>query len=682
MKKSLLIELGVEELPAIPLLKSLDSIKKSWESILKSFALEGDFELLYTPRRLVIKSFNIPSKQSDREEELFGPPIEIAIKDNEPTKAGVGFAKKCGVDFNKLERVKKGSREFLYYKKSVKGLETKELLPDMVKSWVESMNFGKMMRWGECKREFIRPIRWLQVRLDSEIVPMELFKVNSSDITYPHRLLSFEPIKIDNIDEFEDKLKESKVILNQNKRASIIEDDFKKIEEDNSLEIEKDKSLFSEVVAITEYPKALLGSFDEKFLELPPEVIITSMKEHQRYFPVFRDERLMNHFVVVSNAICDDYTKVIKGNERVLRPRLEDALFFYRNDLKRGLSIEGLEKIQFLDGLGSLKDKVDRERDIALRLAGIYMDKLEATTNKSPLDIEYLIDRAITLAKADLLTEMVYEFTELQGIMGYYYAKALGEDELVYTAIKEQYLPSGEGDSLPSSIFSSVIALAIKLDTLIGLFSIGKIPTGSKDPFALRRAVNGIIKIVTNYDLSFDILKILELLRDLYKPFDEKALEEFILERIKKAIRANPSIINAVLATNERDINEIYKKVLALNEILSQENSKELFATFKRVANISSGVDIAKELIVDETLFSQDEERELWNNFLEVKGRDYKSYLDKLQALFNLRGNLERFFDSVLVDSEDEKLRVNRHNLIASIYKEFLNIADLKEISI
>jgi glycyl-tRNA synthetase beta chain len=407
------------------------------------------------------------------------------------------------------------------------------------------------------------------------------------------------------------------------------------------------------------------------------------MKEHQRYFPVFdREGRLSNHFVVVSNAVTEEYSQVIAGNERVLRPRLEDALFFYRNDLKRGLSIEGLEKIQFIDGLGSLKDKVDRERNIALRLAGIYMDELEHETGRSALEIEELMDRAVTLAKADLLTEMVYEFTELQGLMGYYYAKALGEDPLVCTAIKEQYRPEGEGAELPSTIFSSILAMAIKLDTLLGLFSVGKIPTGSKDPFALRRAVNGIIRIVTGYDLSFDIPKIIELLSDQYAPIDREKLEAFILERIYKSLKANPSIITAVLATGERDINEIAKKVAALREILEQEGARELFTTFKRVANISGEVDLNAELSVDPELFESEEERALWEAFRRTREREYSNYKEELEALFSLKSLLDAFFDAVLVNAEDETLRRNRQAMVASIYKAFLGIADLKEISV
>jgi glycyl-tRNA synthetase beta chain len=462
----------------------------------------------------------------------------------------------------------------------------------------------------------------------------------------------------------------------------LIVSEFDDIETRAYVTIDRDKALLDEVVAITENPKALLGSFDESFLQLPPEVIITSMKEHQRYFPVFKDGKITNKFVVVSNAYTDDYSKVIAGNERVLKPRLADALFFYENDLRNGLSVEGLEKVQFIDGLGTLTDKIDREKEIALRLLALYMDKLEKETNRSSLKLEELMDRAITLAKADLMSEMVYEFTELQGLMGYYYAKALGEDELVYNAIKEQYMPVGEGAELPSNLFSSIVAMSIKLDTLIGLFSVGKIPTGSKDPFALRRAVNGIVRIITNNDISFDIDKMIDLLSQNYKEYNKAKLKEFIIERIYKSFDANASVISAVLESGDYDINNIYKKVKALNEIVSSENFKEQFSTFKRVANISKDIDLSQNLSIDTTLFENDAEVSLYNAYEQIINTTYDSYKAKLEALFALKPLLDRYFDDVLVNAEDSNLKTNRQHQVASIYKAFKEIADIKEISI
>jgi glycyl-tRNA synthetase beta chain len=682
MTQPLLIEIGVEELPAIPLLKIIKSIKTSWQKVLDSYRVSSEFEFLYTPRRLVIRHGSMPTKQEDSTIELMGPPVVAAIRDGEVTKAGEGFAKKCGVAFEELGRVDKGGREVLYYKREEVGRDTADLLQDMIIEWVDSMAFGKMMRWGSRGDEFIRPIRWLQVRLGDTVVPVELFGIKSGRDTFVHRMVDFLPVEVDSIDRYDEILQDGAVVLYPSKREEIILAQFDQIESRYNLSIEIDRSLLAEIVAITENPKALLGSFDESFLELPPEVIITSMKEHQRYFAVYERGQLTNKFIVVSNAYTDDYSRVIEGNERVLKPRLADGMFFYYNDLRRGLSTDGLEKTEFMDGLGSLQDKILRESDIAIRLLARYMDRVEEESDKDSAELEMLMVRAVRLAKADLTSEMVYEFTELQGLMGYYYAKALGEDPLIYNAIKEQYMPVGEGGDLPSSIFSAIVAISIKLDTLVGLFSIGKIPTGSKDPFALRRAVNGIVRIVTKYDLEFDIDEILELISGQYGSFDRDKLKEFIIERINKSLNANPSVISAVLASGERDINEISKRVSALNKIVSSPSFKEQFSTFKRVANISKDIDLHRSLDIDTALFIEDAEVTLYSSYERVVNQKYDGYFEKLEALFGLKSDLDNYFDNVMVNIDDERLKENRRDLIGSIYRSFKEIADIKEITL
>lgn len=667
MYAQLLVEVGVEELPAIPLLKIIDNIKSSWSNILDKYMLTSDFDFFYTPRRLVLIHDAIPLKQASSVVELFGPPVAIAVKDGVPTPAGVSFANKCGVDFDSLSTKEDRGKEVLYYSSTKEGVDTATLLEEMLKEWINSMAFGKMMRWADRSDEFIRPIRWLQVRLDDSVVDAELFGVNSSNFTYVHRMNSFEKQEVAQICDFETILKNGNVLLDPKNRRELILREFAELEKDNNITIEIDEDLLDEVVAITENPKALLGSFDESFLELPPEVIITSMKENQRYFPVFNNDKLSNHFVVVSNALTDDYSKVVEGNERVLKPRLSDAMFFYKNDLKCGLKTDGLELVQFMDGLGSVADKIDREEKIALYLA-----------NKFGVQGEK-ISQAIRLAKADLTSEMVYEFTELQGLMGHYYAKALNLDSDVCLAIKEQYMPVGEGSELPSSIFSAIVAMAIKLDTLIGLFSVGKIPTGSKDPFALRRAVNGIVRIVLEFDLPFDIDEMIKGLSSGYKEFDLKQLKAFMLERISKSIDMNPSIINAVLASGESDIVKIFKKCEALNSIVSGSDFKDISITFKRVANISKDV---SNFDVDEDKFELDEEKNLYKKFKEITSKNYESYEDNLKALFSLKELLDNYFDKVMVNSDDVSLKNNRLATIGQIYNSFKEIADIKEITI
>jgi glycyl-tRNA synthetase beta chain len=682
MTQPLLIEIGVEELPAVPLLKIVKTIESSWMKILVAYKLENTFEFLYTPRRLVLRHAAMPIKQADRVVELMGPPIQAAIRDGVPTKAGEGFARKCGVEFEALGSADNNGREVLYYKKEEQGADTATLLEEMIREWIASMAFGKMMRWGDRSDEFIRPVRWLQVRLGEASIPVTLIGVEAGTHTFVHRMVSYDAVNVASVEAYEQVLANGAVVLRPDTRQTMIEADFEALESEHGIFIERDVGLLAEVVAITENPKALLGSFDPLFLELPPEVIITSMKEHQRYFPVFEGGKLTNRFVVVSNAVTDDYTKVIAGNERVLKPRLADGLFFYRNDLKNGLSIDGLEKVQFIDGLGTLTDKIDRERRIAIRLLALYMDRLEIESGKSPAELEKLMDRAITLAKADLMSEMVYEFTELQGLMGYYYARALGEDSLVYTAIKEQYMPVGEGAELPGTVFASIVAMSIKLDTLLGLFSVGRIPSGSKDPFALRRAVNGIVRIVTHYDLPFDMDDIITLLKDNYDAFDVDVLRDFILERINKSLDANPSVIAAVLASGERDISRIAQKVAALDVIVADETFREQFSTFKRIANISKDVALDGELPIDTTLFAEEAEIALYTAYEKALHGNYPDYRSRLEALFGLKVDLDRYFDEVMVNTEEEALRQNRQALIGSIYRSFREIADIKEISV
>jgi glycyl-tRNA synthetase beta chain len=333
-----------------------------------------------------------------------------------------------------------------------------------------------------------------------------------------------------------------------------------------------------------------------------------------------------------------------------------------------------------MDGLGSMFDKELRELFIAQQLFNDYKEAVAAESGKGEGELRALLERAVMLSKADLLTEMVYEFTELQGVMGYYYAKAQGEDELVALAIREQYLPKGEESELPSNLFSALLALATRIDTLMALFSIGKIPTGSKDPFGLRRAAIGIVRIVLDKGLHFDISRWDRFAKE-YKPFDTRKLEEFFIERLYQYFDVNPSLVNAVIESGDRDLLSIAKKIEALKEITEGEEFKEIFTTFKRVANIVKDIDL-EAVEVDEALFEKEEERALWEAFREVAGKEYPGIRSRLEALFGLKPVIERFFDNVLVNAEDEALRRNRKNLIASIYKEFKKIADIKEISV
>ena len=672
MLKPLLIEIGVEELPAVPLLKELKNIETKYAKILEEYALLGEFEFFYTPRRLVIWHREFKTAQADSVEEFFGAPLAVAYKDGVATPAANGFAKKCGVTLDELSTAEKGGKEVLYYKKDVKGKSSVELLPEIIEKWLKSLDFGKSMRWGSSSESFIRPIRWVNVMLNDAVVPMTLFGVESAKQTFVHRISKFGPTEISGAKEYFEVLKEGGVTLFAEERATKIRSDFKAIEVENDLTIEIDEELFEEVVAITENPTALLGSFDETFLRLPPEVIVTSMKEHQRYFPVYKDGKLINKFIVVSNALTDDFSEVVKGNEVVLRPRLADSLFFWDNDIKAGLSTEGLKKITFFKGLGSVYDKIGREAKIADTL----FDQFGLACKKADLE------RAIGVAKADLMTEMVYEFTELQGLMGGYYAKEQGENEAVATAISEQYLPDGEDSELPSTPLSAVVAMSIKLDTLLALFSVNQIPTGSRDPFALRRAVNGVVRIINEFEFEFDILKDMKNLAASYENIDLEKLENFILERIKRYYDVNPSIIEAVLASGERELLALGRKIEALSNLVNSEGFDEVSSTFKRVANITKDINLNDALTVDAALFEEEAEKVLFKRYSDVTMIEYASYEEELDALLGLKPELDSFFTNVMVNAEDTAIRNNRKALVANVYKSILTIADIKEVSI
>ncbi|QKF77634.1 glycine--tRNA ligase subunit beta [Arcobacter defluvii] len=671
MNKPLLIEIGVEELPAIPFLNELPNIEKKWSDILEKNRLLCDFDFFYTPRRLVLWHREFQVKQEDSTVEQYGAPIKIAYKDGVPTGAAISFATKCGVDVSALDKIDLGKGEVLYFKQEVVGSESKTLLNEMVNEFVASLNFGKSMRWASRTDSFIRPIRSLSILLGEEIVDAELFGVKSSNFSFAHRMVSYEPFTYSFAGDYFCKLDKNGVILYPDERRKIILEQMKNIEQRHNVKIEIDTELLEEVVAITEYPTALIGKFDIEFLELPEEVIVTSMKENQRYFAVYKDGKLSNNFIVVSNAKTDDFGYIIAGNEKVLRPRLADAMFFYKNDIRNGLSNEGLKKLVFVEGLGSMYDKCEREAKIASYLAEI-------------LDVKEkeLVQRAVMLSKADLMSEMVYEFTELQGLMGYYYAKIANENDLLSLALKEQYLPTGEDSELPSNVFSSIVALSNKLDNLMALFSVGKIPTGSKDPFGLRRAAAGIVKIAIEHKLPIDLSKIIDELSTSYKNLDKKVLIEFFNERLFKIFEVNPTVLKAVLAGGETDIYKISQKICALNPIVQSDNFKEYVATFKRVANIIKDIDVNSKLVIDEDLFENNEEKELYTKFHEAQFKKYATFDEELEALFALKPQLDNFFDNVFVNHEDVKIKTNRKNLIGLVYQGFRKIADIKEITI
>ena len=681
MTTSFLLEIGTQELPAIPLLAEIPNIKQKLSKILQNHRLLCDFDFYYTPRRLVIIANQFPTSQSPQVLEFFGPPTTIAYKDGNPTQAALSFFKKCGITQEEASTITKDNKEILYFKKESPKAPAQDLLQTITKEFLESLNFGKTMRWGDQKESFIRPISWILCLLNNTPISLNLYGVISQNQTFIHRNISFAPQEVTSIDNYFEILKRGMVILNQEDRRTKILQEIQEIQSQKNIKVEIDENLLEEIVCITEYPTALFGEFSERFLELPAPCIITSMKVNQRYFATYKDKNLYNGFIVVSNSLAQDSNAIIQGNIKVLRARLEDALFFYHNDLKNGFMPEKLKNVTFVEGLGSMWDKTQRERQIIKLIAPLFTKNLEKENQDIGLTLE-ILDQASMFSKADLMSEMVYEFTELQGIMGYYYVNALGYDSKVALAIKEQYLPNSEESPLPSNLISAFVALAYKLDNLFALFSIHKIPSGSRDPFALRRAAIGIIKIILHFDLSFDLQKISSLLSPLYKPFDLQQLENFILERMDSMFDYNPSLLRAILATNEKNILQIYQKLDALNSVLKNADKNLLMQTFKRVANITKEVNLSSSLAIKQDKLLATEEIELHKAFcLYEEKSPTLNYQEQLQMLLDLNPLLSRFFDKVLVNAPDEDFRNNRKNLIAKIYQAFLNIADIREIS-
>ncbi|GAA7268999.1 glycine--tRNA ligase subunit beta [Helicobacter pylori] len=695
----LLVEILVEELPAQALLNEYKGMPKKLHALFQKRALEvGTIEVFYTPRRLCLFIKDFPLLTQETKEEFFGPPVKIACNNEDKTQGlnalGLGFYQKLGLkDPKHFQTAFKNNKEVLYHAKIHEKEPTKDLIMPIVLEFLEGLNFGKSMRWGSVEKSFIRPIHNICVLFNGENfndIEVKEYGFKTKQATKAHRQEGFDFIQVDSPKAYFEVLEKNHVILDPKKREAKILQEIKELETKHHIIVEIDRDLLDEVVAITEYPSALLGEFDKAFLKLPSEIIITSMKENQRYFAAFSQKSqesptLHNGFIVVSNAINKDKQKIIAGNQKVLKARLSDAVFFYKNDLKKPLDNAPLESVVFVQGLGTLKDKMERELIIAQYLTQKYAPSLNMPLEKALK----LIGRAVKIAKADLLSEVVYEFSELQGIMGYYYALKQNENELVALSVKEQYLPASENAPLPSSVFSAIVALSLKLDSLFSLFSAGKIPSGSKDPFALRRLSFGLLKIIAHYGLEFDLKADLKNLFEkvgVYQSFDLEILEKFLLERFHNLIDCNPSIIRSVLNTNERDIVKIIQKVKALKRFLDDPKNAQkkelLFSAFKRLANINKDRNPNESSEFSISLFKESQEHALFEAFNAIKTSTFESLDSKIEAYFGLHAPLEEYFKSVLVMDKDIEIQKNRKNFLWGVYQSFLEIGDIKEIAI
>jgi len=691
MTAELLLEIGTEEIPAGYLENGLKELKRLAGECLKENRIDvaGSLEVYGTPRRLVLMGRGVAEKQQDLTLEVTGPPKKVAYDENgAPTRAAEGFAKKQGVSVQELQTIETPKGEYLFVKQEIPGKPTLEILSERLPGIIGEIPWPKSMRWGAIGFPFVRPVHWILCRLDGKVVPFEAAGVKSGSTTFGHRFMGPEETDVSNIAEYRKLMENSFVVLDPLERQRVVE----KVSKDAAASVggvpADDPELVQTVANLTEYPTAVCGSFEKGFLDLPDAVLITAMREHQKYFAVY-DEKgsLMPNFVAVNNTRTRDESVVCRGHERVLRARLSDADFFLKEDRKRPLldRLEDLKQVIYQAQLGTSYAKVMRVETLAEHIAGQVLP--------GQVDGVKLTAR---LAKCDLVTHMVTEFPSLQGRVGKAYAVLEGYEDGICTGIHEHYLPLKAGGALPQSKIGAVVGIADRLDTIAGCFAVGLEPTGKADPFALRRHALAIIRIMEDagWDLSFRALveKALSLLADEIE-FDVDATSsrvlDFIRERYKNMMLRSDfasDLVEASICGEFDRILSLRPKMAQLKEFtLSSEEFTPLALTFKRVNNIIKKQ--TKDFEVNRELFKEDAEKQLWETYQALKddvdGRIEKSaFLDALGLMTKLRTPVDRLFDEVEILTSDDALRENRVGLLQMISKLVLAVADFSKFSI
>ncbi len=682
-KQDFLFELGCEELPPKALTKLASSLHNHLEASFKSLNLEfSDSEWFATPRRLAVRFMQLDTAQVDKKVEKLGPAVAAAFdQDGNPKPAAIGFAKSNGVEVADLSRKQTDKGERLAFVAEVKGQKTTELLQELLQKAISQLPVPKAMKWGDTNYQFSRPVHWILAILGNNIVDVELFGEKASNITFGHRFHAPAAISINEATEYEKKLSENKVIACFEERKAKIRIQVETVSKSKNANAVIDEDLLEEVTALVEWPVALLGNFEQEFLQVPSEALISSMAEHQKYFHLVNNNgELLPHFITISNIESKNPMAVIDGNEKVIRPRLADAKFFYDSDCKNRLDsyIEKLKKIVFQNKLGSLYDKSQRVKTLA-----IYIAK-QLDTDVS------LASRAAEICKCDLMTDMVGEFSDLQGIMGRYYAKKDGEEEDISAAMDEIYMPRFAGDKLPQTTTGLVLAIAERMDTLVGIFGIGQIPTGAKDPFALRRASLGILRLITEKQLTLDLSLLID---QSVITFRDVEINDNTKEELLKFFAARTSamyqdkgissqIIKSVQALNITQPLDFQNRVNAVKAFDMQAESSDLAEANKRVKNILAKSDFsANEIDINQDLFEQDE-RSLFETIEGVKGFvdsqvQVGHYGNALEKLAGLKDPVNIFFDNVMINVDDPAIRNNRLALISLLRNLFIGIADI-----
>ncbi|RCV90630.1 glycine--tRNA ligase subunit beta [Billgrantia montanilacus] len=677
-----LLELGAEELPpgAIDALSDAlaDGICRGLADADIAFA---DVHAWATPRRLAVQITKLADKQPDREVERRGPALAAAYKDGEPTKAAQGFARSCGVDVADLIHLETDKGTWLGYREQQSGEATTALLPAIVAKAAAALPVPKNMRWGASRIEFSRPVHWLVMLYGSDIVDAEVLGLSAGRTTRGHRFHAPEAIELAHADDYLAALENAWVLADRGKRRERIREQVLSEAEVQEATAVIDEDLLIEVSGLVEWPVALAGSFDERFLEVPAECLISSMKANQKYFHLLDDAgKLKPLFITIANIDSQDPQQVIEGNEKVIRPRLADAAFFYDTDRKQSLAsrIDGLTSVLFQQQLGTLADKAHRTAAVAAFIAGRIGGNVAHAR------------RAAELGKCDLVTEMVLEFPELQGIMGRYYASQDGEPADVAQALEEQYLPRFATDAIPETRTGLALALADRLDTLTGIFGIGARPTGTKDPFALRRASIGVLNILVKGELDLDLRELLELAAAQHQelPYAENLVEEvltYMLDRFRAWGQEEGIEAEVYLAVRARPVTrplDFARRLRAVHAFAQREEASALAAANKRVANILAKQDSRVVTSVDPALLQESAEEALFKAIaaqreavmpLFAEGR----YREALDALASLRDPVDTFFDQVMVMAEDDATRTNRLALLAGLQGLFLEVADI-----
>lgn len=685
MNKYLLFEVGVEELPSRFVSSTLQQIKSNLTKMLSENRIEfNEIDTYGTPRRLTFIVKGISDRQSNLEEEVKGPSKKIALDaDGNFTKPALGFMKSKGIKEEDVIFKTIGKDEYIFGTIRQEGKETSEVLKNILPEAVKSVTFPKAMRWGGKNMRFARPIRWIVTLLNDNILNFDLEGIQSSNITKGHRFLGESEFEVNSLEDYLNKLEKNYVILDQDRRKEIIKSQCIEVAKSLNGEVELDEDLLEEVTHLVEYPTAFYGEFNEDYAKLPKEVVTTPMQQHQRYFPVVKNGKLLPNFIAVRNGNDYRIDKVKAGNEKVLVARLEDALFFYKEDTKKGLEtyIEKLKSVVFQAKLGTIYDK-------SLRIEKLSSDIIDLLNLNN--DKEDTI-RAAKLCKADLVTSMVFEFTELQGIMGREYAKVSGENETVSEAIFEHYLPRFAGDILPKTNSGIILSLADKLDSISGFFAIGIQPTGSQDPYALRRQALGILNILMDSKIDVSLETLVKLSLDNYSnlEFNKEdvinSIMEFFKERIKNLFRdlgIRYDVIDAVLSSNINDISDMHLRATELNNWLDKDELVEMLTAFNRVSTLAQKSESSK---IDKGLLKEEAEINLYNEFKNTKEKvnnllKDKKYSEALDSFASLRQSIDNMFDSVMIMDKDESIKNNRLGLLKQIYDTMLSICDLSKI--